>query len=207
MLHVYHSAAPNVVGHYEGVYLDEAAPWRADLFDALRSLRCHLEARQWSGRSVSQADLEGSARSYLAARGYKHSLAESLEASGAIHRLTRSIHSNYVRERAITQLNYIGQCIANGVTSANIKNLSPGPVYQEALLLQIGDRAVAALHEAEKGAAAWGPPSSCGPIRYNQPKVSLVAQLEDLGSPPKPTYTLQRIRRIETPKKYKVKGA
>ncbi|OLQ01141.1 hypothetical protein AK812_SmicGene16164 [Symbiodinium microadriaticum] len=102
--HVYlTTGGPDMRVHFQAVRLEENAPCRADAADVLRSLRGYLTARQWSGRAVGEAELQASARTYMAARAVKHSIVETLEASGALSRLVSVVHSTYVKiARAMT---------------------------------------------------------------------------------------------------------
>ncbi|CAE7942695.1 unnamed protein product [Symbiodinium sp. KB8] len=116
--HVYlTTGGPDMRVHFQAVRLEENAPCRADAADVLRSLRGYLTARQWSGRAVGEAELQASARTYMAARAVKHSIVETLEASGALSRLVSVVHSTYVKERGMTYLNLLARCHNAGCTA------------------------------------------------------------------------------------------
>lgn len=116
-------------------------------------LKC-LEGRQWSGRSVGELELQASARSYLAARGVRHSIVENLTATGAITRVVREVHMSFLRERAVVYLNYLAQCLQSGADPAKCAAVGPGAAAEVAARYILGEKTVDRLVAAATKSAA-----------------------------------------------------
>ena len=59
---------------------------------------------------------------------------ETLISTGAVGRLVRSVHEEFVRENAITYLSYLGRCHQVGNEVADVPTQNPGTSAREGLL-------------------------------------------------------------------------